>query len=62
MERNVSTISLELPRDMKEEIQTAIKCLFFHNNSELVRAGIRMVLDDVRMKKQTAEQTGNDQV
>jgi Arc/MetJ-type ribon-helix-helix transcriptional regulator len=36
---------------MKEEIQTAIKCLFFHNNSELVRTGIRKVLDEIKVQK-----------
>jgi Arc/MetJ-type ribon-helix-helix transcriptional regulator len=59
MDRNMTTISLEVPNDMKEEIQTAIKRLFFHNNSELVRTGIRKVLDEIKMKKQVVEQTGN---
>lgn len=62
MDRNMSTISLEVPNEMKKEIQTAIKCLFFHNNSELVRTGIRKVLDEVKVKKQVGGQTGNDQV
>lgn len=58
----MSTISLEVTNEMKKEIQTAIKCLFFHNNSELVRTGIRQVLDEIKMKKQVGGQTGNDQV
>jgi Arc/MetJ-type ribon-helix-helix transcriptional regulator len=55
MERNMATISLEVTKDMKKEIQTAIKCLFFHNNSELVRTGIRKVLDEIKVKTQIKE-------
>lgn len=56
MERNMATLSLELPKDMKEEIQKAIRDLHFHNNSELVRTGIKKVLDDLK-SKQIAENT-----
>lgn len=51
----MATISLEVTKDMKKEIQTAIKCLFFHNNSELVRTGIRKVLDEIKVKTQIKE-------
>lgn len=55
MDRKMTTISLEVPKDMKEEIQTAITCLFFHNQSELVRTGIKKVLDEIKFKKQAGE-------
>ena len=59
MDRNITTFSLEIPTDMKDDITKAVKNMHYHNMSELVRTGIRKVLDEV--KKQVVEQTGNTQ-
>jgi|GEM_PF-3859124 len=57
MDRHISTLSLEVPTHMKEEINKAIRDLHFHTKSELIRAGIRKVLDEVKIKKQIGEKT-----
>ena len=57
MDRNIATLSLEVPKDMKEDIQTAVKNLHFHTKSELIRTGIRKVLEEIKIKKQIKENT-----
>ncbi len=58
--RNMATLSFEVTKDMKEEIKTLVRDLHFHSSSELIRTGIRKVLDEIKAKKQVAERTGND--
>lgn len=57
--RNMATLSFEVPMDMKEEIKNLVRDLHFHSSSELIRTGVRKVLDEIKVKKQVAEQTGN---
>lgn len=60
--RNMTTLSFEVPMEMKVEITTLVKNLYFHSTSELIRTGVRKVLDEVKVKKEVGGQTGNDQV
>lgn len=60
--RNMTTLSFEVPMEMKVEITTLVKNLYFHSTSELIRTGVLKVLDEVKVKKEVGGQTGNDQV
>lgn len=62
MDRNIVTLSLEVPKDMKKDIQTAVRNLHYHTASELIRTGIKKVLEEVKVKNQVGELTGNAQV
>jgi len=52
MKRDMPMLTLELPRSMKNEIDKAVQNLHFHNRSELARAGIRKLLDELTLKDQ----------
>ncbi len=41
--------------EIEKEICQAVRDLHFHNKSELIRKGIRIVLDEIKVKQQKAK-------